>query len=163
MIFLRVGKENSGATTGGEKSRRLSRGRARRRRMVSRKRRSPFKSPSLPWHIAHAFASPSLSPTKVSIIPRGKGLGYAQYLPKEQFLYTTEEVKNSRGRRFFFISILTAIRSNVHGSWRACLRADFLRSYHERRARRSRQSDAKRLSTGKRNRFRKIAFYCLFQ
>ncbi|XP_065845117.1 mitochondrial inner membrane m-AAA protease component AFG3L2-like [Oscarella lobularis] len=29
---------------------------------------------------------------KVSIIPRGKGLGYAQYLPKEQFLYTTEEL-----------------------------------------------------------------------
>lgn len=29
---------------------------------------------------------------KVSIIPRGKGLGYAQYLPKEQHLYTTEEL-----------------------------------------------------------------------
>lgn len=29
---------------------------------------------------------------KVSIIPRGKGLGYAQYLPKEQYLYTTEQV-----------------------------------------------------------------------
>jgi AFG3 family protein len=28
----------------------------------------------------------------VSIIPRGKGLGYAQYLPKEQYLYTTEQV-----------------------------------------------------------------------
>ena len=30
---------------------------------------------------------------KVSIIPRGKGLGYAQYLPKEQYLYSTEDVR----------------------------------------------------------------------
>uniref|UniRef100_A0A1X7TE87 AAA+ ATPase domain-containing protein n=2 Tax=Amphimedon queenslandica TaxID=400682 RepID=A0A1X7TE87_AMPQE len=29
---------------------------------------------------------------KVSIIPRGKGLGYAQYLPREQHIYTTEEL-----------------------------------------------------------------------
>lgn len=29
---------------------------------------------------------------QVSIIPRGKGLGYAQYLPKEQFLYTKEQM-----------------------------------------------------------------------
>ena len=29
---------------------------------------------------------------KVSIIPRGKGLGYAQYLPQEQHLYTTEQL-----------------------------------------------------------------------
>ncbi|CAG7823745.1 unnamed protein product [Allacma fusca] len=29
---------------------------------------------------------------KVSIIPRGKGLGYAQYLPKEQYLYTKEQL-----------------------------------------------------------------------
>ena len=29
---------------------------------------------------------------QVSIIPRGKGLGYAQYLPKEQFLYTQEQL-----------------------------------------------------------------------
>ncbi|KAH9491636.1 AFG3-like protein 2 [Bulinus truncatus] len=28
----------------------------------------------------------------VSIIPRGKGLGYAQYLPKEQYLYTQEQL-----------------------------------------------------------------------
>jgi len=28
----------------------------------------------------------------VSIIPRGKGLGYAQYLPKEQYLYTKEQM-----------------------------------------------------------------------
>ena len=28
----------------------------------------------------------------MSIIPRGKGLGYAQYLPKEQFLYTKEQL-----------------------------------------------------------------------
>ena len=31
-------------------------------------------------------------PIQVSIIPRGKGLGYAQYLPKEQFLYTKEQM-----------------------------------------------------------------------
>jgi len=35
------------------------------------------------------YADPLL---KVSIIPRGKGLGYAMYLPKEQFLYTTEQL-----------------------------------------------------------------------
>jgi len=29
---------------------------------------------------------------QVSIIPRGKGLGYAQYLPKEQYLYTKEQM-----------------------------------------------------------------------
>lgn len=29
---------------------------------------------------------------QVSIIPRGKGLGYAQYLPKEQYLYSTEQL-----------------------------------------------------------------------
>lgn len=30
--------------------------------------------------------------SQVSIIPRGKGLGYAQYLPKEQYLYTKEQL-----------------------------------------------------------------------
>lgn len=39
------------------------------------------------WFLQHA--DPLL---KVSIIPRGKGLGYAQYLPKEQYLYTTEQL-----------------------------------------------------------------------
>lgn len=29
---------------------------------------------------------------QVSIIPRRKGLGYAQYLPKEQYLYTREQL-----------------------------------------------------------------------
>lgn len=29
---------------------------------------------------------------QVSIIPRGKGLGYAQYVPKEQFLYSREQL-----------------------------------------------------------------------
>ena len=29
---------------------------------------------------------------QVSIIPRGKGLGYAQYLPREQYLYTKEQL-----------------------------------------------------------------------
>lgn len=33
-----------------------------------------------------------LSSVQVSIIPRGKGLGYAQYLPKEQYLYTKEQL-----------------------------------------------------------------------
>jgi AFG3 family protein len=39
------------------------------------------------WYLQHA--DPLL---KVSIIPRGKGLGYAQYLPKEQYLYTQEQM-----------------------------------------------------------------------
>jgi AFG3 family protein len=39
------------------------------------------------WFLEHA--DPLL---KVSIIPRGKGLGYAQYLPREQYLYTKEEM-----------------------------------------------------------------------
>lgn len=39
------------------------------------------------WYLEHA--DPLL---KVSIIPRGKGLGYAQYLPKENYLYSTEQV-----------------------------------------------------------------------
>ncbi|XP_046735568.1 AFG3-like protein 2 isoform X2 [Diprion similis] len=39
------------------------------------------------WFLEHA--DPLL---KVSIIPRGKGLGYAQYLPKEQYLYSTPQL-----------------------------------------------------------------------
>merc|ERR1719510_1548674 len=39
------------------------------------------------WFLEHA--DPLL---KVSIIPRGKGLGYAMYQPKEQFLFTTEQL-----------------------------------------------------------------------
>ncbi|CAL2029480.1 CBN-SPG-7 protein [Caenorhabditis brenneri] len=39
------------------------------------------------WFLQHA--DPLL---KVSIIPRGKGLGYAQYLPKEQYLYSREQL-----------------------------------------------------------------------
>ncbi|XP_032875296.1 AFG3-like protein 2 isoform X1 [Amblyraja radiata] len=39
------------------------------------------------WFLEHA--DPLL---KVSIIPRGKGLGYAQYLPKEQYLYNKEQL-----------------------------------------------------------------------
>merc|ERR1719237_1689325 len=39
------------------------------------------------WFLEHA--DPLL---KVSIIPRGKGLGYAQYLPKEQYLYSQEQL-----------------------------------------------------------------------
>ncbi len=35
------------------------------------------------------FAEPLL---KVSIIPRGKGLGYAQYLPRDAFLFTQEQL-----------------------------------------------------------------------
>lgn len=37
------------------------------------------------WYLE--FADPLL---KVSIIPRGMGLGYAQYLPKERYLFSTE-------------------------------------------------------------------------
>ncbi|XP_012592669.1 mitochondrial inner membrane m-AAA protease component AFG3L1 isoform X1 [Microcebus murinus] len=39
------------------------------------------------WFLEHA--DPLL---KVSIIPRGKGLGYAQHLPREQYLYTREQL-----------------------------------------------------------------------
>uniref|UniRef100_A0A8D3BJF3 AAA+ ATPase domain-containing protein n=1 Tax=Scophthalmus maximus TaxID=52904 RepID=A0A8D3BJF3_SCOMX len=39
------------------------------------------------WFLEHA--DPLL---KVSIVPRGKGLGYVQYLPKEQYLFTQEQL-----------------------------------------------------------------------
>lgn len=39
------------------------------------------------WYLEHA--DPVL---KVSIIPRGRGLGYAQYLPREQYLYSKEQL-----------------------------------------------------------------------
>ncbi|KAM9701247.1 LOW QUALITY PROTEIN: mitochondrial inner membrane m-AAA protease component AFG3L2-like [Menidia menidia] len=39
------------------------------------------------WFLEHA--DPLL---KVSIIPRGRGLGYAQYLPREQFLYSAQQL-----------------------------------------------------------------------
>ncbi|KAK5889690.1 hypothetical protein CesoFtcFv8_015671 [Champsocephalus esox] len=39
------------------------------------------------WFLEHA--DPLI---KVSIIPRGRGLGYAQYLPREQYLYTAEQL-----------------------------------------------------------------------
>lgn len=39
-----------------------------------------------------AGCSVLLFPHQVSIIPRGKGLGYAQYLPREQYLYTREQL-----------------------------------------------------------------------
>lgn len=39
------------------------------------------------WYLE--FSDPLL---KVSIIPRGKGLGYAQYLPKDQYLLTQEQL-----------------------------------------------------------------------
>ena len=39
------------------------------------------------WFLEHA--DPLL---KVSIVPRGKGLGYAQCLPREQYLYTQEQL-----------------------------------------------------------------------
>merc|ERR1712079_147688 len=58
---------------------------------------SPEEKKTVAYHEAgHAvcgwfleYADPLL---KVSIIPRGKGLGYAMYLPKEQFLFTTEQL-----------------------------------------------------------------------
>ncbi|XP_029950701.1 AFG3-like protein 1 isoform X2 [Salarias fasciatus] len=39
------------------------------------------------WFLEHA--DPLL---KVSIVPRGKGLGYAQYLPKEQYLFSQDQL-----------------------------------------------------------------------
>ena len=57
----------------------------------------PEEKRTVAYHVAgHAvvgwileFADPLL---KVSIIPRGKGLGYAQYLPREQYLYNKEQL-----------------------------------------------------------------------
>lgn len=42
--------------------------------------------------LLHCSLSSLLQSVQVSIIPRGKGLGYAQYLPKEQYLYTKEQL-----------------------------------------------------------------------
>merc|ERR1719195_672826 len=58
---------------------------------------SPEEKKTVAYHEAgHAvsgwfleYADPLL---KVSIIPRGKGLGYAMYLPKDQYLYTKEQL-----------------------------------------------------------------------
>merc|ERR1719320_2163957 len=68
------------------------------------------------WFLEHA--DPLL---KVSIIPRGKGLGYAQYLPKEQFLYSTEQLYDRMcmtlgGRaaeRIFFDRITTGAQDDL--------------------------------------------------
>lgn len=43
-------------------------------------------------YIGNGSLTAVLSTHQVSIIPRGKGLGYAQYLPKEQYLYTKEQL-----------------------------------------------------------------------
>jgi ATP-dependent Zn protease len=67
------------------------------------------------------FISHSL---KVSIVPRGVGtLGYAQYVPKERFLYTTEalmdRVAMTLGGRvseeIFFKRITTGAQGKLHG------------------------------------------------
>ncbi|XP_018013555.1 AFG3-like protein 1 [Hyalella azteca] len=68
------------------------------------------------WFLEHA--DPLL---KVSIIPRGKGLGYAQYLPKEQFLFTQEQLFDRMcvmlgGRaaeRIFFDKITTGAQDDL--------------------------------------------------
>ncbi|KRX38333.1 AFG3-like protein 2, partial [Trichinella murrelli] len=46
------------------------------------------------WYLEHADPLLKLSNFcfQVSIIPRGKGLGYSQYLPKEQYLYTKDQL-----------------------------------------------------------------------
>jgi ATP-dependent Zn protease len=69
------------------------------------------------WFLQHA--EPII---KVSIIPRGKALGYAQYMPKEQYLYTKEQVRKFI---FFFpnnnLIINLVIRSNVCYAWWSCI------------------------------------------
>ena len=71
------------------------------------------------------FADPLL---KVSIIPRGKGLGYAQYLPKEQYLYSKEQLLD---RFNIFKYAFSAIFQNVYDPWRACCgRIIFWKDYH---------------------------------
>ncbi len=44
--------------------------------------------------------------TQVSIIPRGKGLGYAMYLPKEHYLYTTDEVSHAHFYYCYYLLLL---------------------------------------------------------
>jgi AFG3 family protein len=62
---------------------------------------SPEEKNIVAYHEAgHAIAGWFMEHTdplvKVSIVPRGiAALGYAQYLPKEQFLYTTEQLSDS--------------------------------------------------------------------
>ena len=62
---------------------------------------SPEEKNIVAYHEAgHAIAGWYMEHTdplvKVSIVPRGiAALGYAQYLPKEQFLYTTEQLSDS--------------------------------------------------------------------
>merc|ERR1712212_1163037 len=64
------------------------------------------------------YADPLL---KVSIIPRGKGVGYAMYLPKEQYLYTTEQLNDRMcmtlgGRaaeKIFFDKITTGAQDDL--------------------------------------------------
>jgi len=69
------------------------------------------------WHLEHA--DPLL---KVSIVPRGlAALGYAQYLPKEQYLYRTEQLQDSMcmtlgGRaaeQIFFNKISTGAQNDL--------------------------------------------------
>ncbi|KAI9139437.1 peptidase family M41-domain-containing protein, partial [Paraphysoderma sedebokerense] len=69
------------------------------------------------WYLPHA--DPLL---KVSIIPRGSAaLGYAQYLPKEQYLYSTEQLQDRMcmtlgGRvseQIFFKSITTGAQDDL--------------------------------------------------
>merc|ERR1712098_277292 len=67
------------------------------------------------WFLEHA--DPLL---KVSIIPRGKGLGYAMYLPKEQFLYTTEQLLDrmcmtlgGRAAEMIFFKITTGAQDDL--------------------------------------------------
>jgi len=56
------------------------------------------------WFLEHA--DPLL---KVSIVPRGKGLGYALYTPKELYLYTTEQVSvTGKARCQITVVFLTA-------------------------------------------------------
>merc|ERR1712004_821247 len=68
------------------------------------------------WFLEHADPL-----HKVSIILRGKGLGYAMYLPREQFLYTTEQMMDRmcmtlRGRAaesIFFNRITTGAQDDL--------------------------------------------------
>lgn len=68
------------------------------------------------WFLEHA--DPLL---KVSIIPRGRGLGYAQYIPREQYLYSKEQLLDQMsmtlgGRvseQIFFNRITTGARDDL--------------------------------------------------
>ncbi len=93
LIAARKGKESIGKEDFNDAIDRVIGGLEKRNKIIS-----PEEKKIVAYHEAgHAIAGWFLSSTdplvKVTIVPRGvAALGYAQYLPKEQYLYTTEQL-----------------------------------------------------------------------